>query len=101
MIPQNCSRIFEEIIMNILSYKFKAYLSRPSRNTDSSCLAFMALLEHINNTDTAAWAEVPVTDQELHARSMAVCLPRVVKFNKLQETTIVTREGNTKERLTC
>ena len=74
--------------MQLLSY-LKVYLSRPGRNTDSSCLAFMTLLEHVHNTDTAAWAEVTVTDQELHARSMAVRLPGVMKFNKLQQTTIV------------
>lgn len=82
MKPQNWSRIFGKITMKLLIY-FKAYLSRPGRNTNSSCLAFMTLLEYIHNTDTAAWAEVTVTDQELHARSMAVRLPRVVKFNKL------------------
>ena len=78
--------MFGEMIMKFLSY-FKAYLSRPGRNTDSSCFAFMTLLEDVNNTNTAAWAEVAVTDQELHARSMTVCLPGVVKFNKLQEIT--------------
>ena len=83
--------IEREIMKKILRY-FKAHLSRPGRNTDSGCLAFMALLEHINNTNTATWAEVPVTDQELHARSMTVCLPGVVKFNKLQEITIAPRE---------
>ena len=61
----------------------------------------MALLEHIHDTDTAAWAEVPVTDQELHARSMTVRLPGVVKFNKLQEITIAPREGHTGEHLAC
>lgn len=90
--------ILREIIKKLLRY-FKVYLSRPGRNTDSCCLAFMALLEHINNTDTATWTEVSVTDQELYAWSMTVCLPGVVKFNKLQEMTIAPREGNTKEHL--
>ena len=61
----------------------------------------MSLLEDINNTDTATWTEVPVTDQELHTRSMTVCLPGVVEFNKLQEVTRAPREGNTKEHLVC
>lgn len=45
----------------------------------------MSLLEHVHHTDTAARAEVPVTDQELHTRSMTVRLPGVMEFNKLKE----------------
>ena len=45
----------------------------------------MSLLEHIHNTNTGAWAEVPVPDQEFYAWGMPVCGPRVVKFDKLKE----------------
>jgi len=61
----------------------------------------MTLLEDINNTDTATRTEVAVTDQELHARSVTVSLPGVVKFNKLQEITIAPREEHTKGHLAC
>ena len=61
------------------------YLSRPGRHANSSGFSVMSLLEHIHNTNTGAWAEVPVPDQEFYAWGMPVCGPRVVKFDKLKE----------------
>ena len=61
------------------------YLSRPGRHANSRGFSVMSLLEHIHNTNTGAWAEVPVPDQEFYAWGMPVCGPRVVKFDKLKE----------------
>ena len=61
------------------------YLSRPGRHANSRGFSVVSLLEHIHNTNTGAWAKVPVPDQEFYAWGMPVCGPRVVKFDKLKE----------------